>query len=638
MKSQNLFRPAIKAVAMMMVAASMVFMSSCKDDNEDPTFPAPTISVSTTTASGLAGAKVTTSVVVDSPAGGKTLNILVNGASNASLPAVTLDGSESQTVPVEFTIPENAATGTNYVLTFTSIDKKDQNSNVGIFTVTVSDVPSKPLVQVTADITTNTTWTKGNIYVLTKLIRVGTDVRPGGATSGVAPEITATATLTIEAGTVIYGQPGTPGGGLIIQRGSKIIAEGTASEPIVFTSSKAPGSRVAGDWAGLVICGKAFNNSRGSASTGTNGIEELEGAYGAFHGAGEASDNEDNSGVLKYVRVEFAGYPINPNQEINGITFGSVGAGTTIDNVQVSYSNDDSYEWFGGAVNAKHLIAYKGIDDDFDTDNGFSGKVQFGLGLRDASYADQSGSNGFESDNDSGGTSNTPITNATFSNMTIIGGKAAKNTTINLQFQNGAQIRRNSQQDIINSFFTAYPNGIYVDNQLPGTVANATNGDLVLKNNVLAGVDGWGANGFGSAATADEQTVLGLSAAGSNHANNPRGFMVNVGVGAFSGGAFTLTTPAQINSKNGLPWFLDSNAVVAKWTDATLGLNANIFDALSGAPTFVPATGSILLEGGSVSGYTGFDDVSYRGAFGATDWTTGWANWTPQLTDYSKAN
>lgn len=638
MKSQNLFRPAIQALAMMMVAVSMIFVSSCKDDSTtDPTFPAPTISVSTTTASGLAGAKVSTSVVVDSPAGGKTLSMLVNGTSNSALPAVTLDGTETQTVPVEFTIPAEAAVGTNYVITFTSTDKKDQNSNVGVFTVTVSNVPSKPLVQVTENITTNTTWTKDKIYVLNKLIRVGTDLRPGDGAPGAAPVVSATATLTIEAGTVIYGQTGTPGGGLIIQRGSKIIAEGTEAEPIVFTSSKAPGSRVAGDWAGLVICGKAFNNSKGSASTGTNGIEELEGAYGAFHGDGASSNNEDNSGVLKYVRVEFAGYPINPNQEINGITFGSVGSGTTIDNVQVSYSNDDSFEWFGGAVNAKHLIAYKGIDDDFDTDNGFSGLVQFGLGLRDANYADQSGSNGFESDNDSGGSGNTPITNATFSNMTIIGGKSAKNTTINLQFQNGAQIRRNSKQDIINSFFTAYPNGIYVDNQLPGAVANAEAGDLVLKNNVLAGVDGWGGNGFGSAANTDEQAAFEI-AAGANHANNPRGYFVNVGVGAFASGAFSLTTPSQVNSKNGLPWFRDSNEVLLKWSDATLGLNANIFDALSGAPTFVPATGSVLLGGGSTTGYTGLEAVEFRGAFGSEDWTSGWANWNPQSTDYSKAN
>ena len=91
----------------------------------------------------------------------------------------------------------------------------------------------------------------------------------------------------------------------------------------------------------------------------------------------------DNSGVLKYVRIEYAGIAYSPNNEINGMTFGGVGDGTTIDYVQVSYSNDDSYEWFGGTVHCRHLIAYRGIDDDFDTDFGFQGKFQFLLGIRD---------------------------------------------------------------------------------------------------------------------------------------------------------------------------------------------------------------------------------------------------------------
>lgn len=120
-------------------------------------------------------------------------------------------------------------------------------------------------------------------------------------------------------------------------------------------------------------------------------------------------DDSDNSGIIRYVRVEFAGYPFMKDKEINGITFGSVGSGTTIDHLQVSYSNDDSYEWFGGSVNCKYLVAYNGWDDEFDTDNGFSGKIQYGLSIRDPRIADTSQSNGFESDNCADGSLVSPI-------------------------------------------------------------------------------------------------------------------------------------------------------------------------------------------------------------------------------------
>ncbi len=619
------------------VLGSMLFLASCKKDNPEPAKPAPTLTVSSQATANTAGSQVSTSVTVDAPAGGKTLTILVNGAADTSVPNVTLDGTTSQTVNVQWTIPANAAVGTVYTITFQASDKKDQLSALSSFVVTVSAVPAKTIVDVPAgNLTGEVHWTNDKIYRLNGFVRLGTDTHTG---PGTAPTISATCTLTIDAGTVIYGKTGTPGGTLVVQRGSKIIAVGTASSPIVFTSEKAIGSRSAGDWGGVVLCGKSANNVTTSTSTGTVGIEELEGAYGGFHGGGASPDLADNSGKLQYVRIEFAGYPINPNQELNGLTFGSVGSGTTIDHVEVAFANDDSFEWFGGTVNAKNLIAYKGLDDDFDTDNGFSGHVQFGLGIRDASIADQSGSNGFESDNDANGSSNTPVTAAEFSNMTIVGGKATSGKTINLQFQNGAQLRRNGQQKIINSLITAYPNGIYIDNALgtPGTIANATSGSLVLKKNILAGVEGWGGNGFGSAATASEQTVLGLGAAGSNHPNNPRGMVVAGGVGAFTNGAFAYTTgELQVSSQVPVVWFASMNDVKAKWSDT--GLSATVFDADEAAPTLIPAASSLLTSGADFTGFSDpfFTVVTYRGAFGATDWTTGgWVTWNPQIVDYT---
>jgi hypothetical protein len=621
-------------------ASLMILAVACSEDPATPALkPAPTLSLSEASASDLAGSTVTTSVTIDAPEGGKTLSILLNGVADSSLPSVTLNGSTSQTVDVSFDIPADATDGTIFNITFSATDSKDQVSDSELFRVTVSSIPAKEIVDVSGTITADTHWTADKIYRLNGFVRVGEDLKPSAGV--VEPVIGATATLTIDAGTVIYGKTGTPGGALIIQRGSKLIALGTADAPIVFTSEKDPGTRRGGDWSGVVICGKAPNNLKASASTGVDGIEELEGAYGGYHGGGANSVADDNSGSLSYVRIEFAGYPINPNQEVNGLTLASVGSGTSVDHIQVTYANDDSYEWFGGTVNASHLIAYKGIDDDFDTDNGYSGQVQFGLGVRDALIADQSGSNGFESDNDAQGSANTPFTNATFSNMTIIGGKATSGTTINIQFQNGAQIRRNSKQDLINSFITAYPNGIFIDNALgtPGTVGNVQNGDLVLANNILAGVSGWGGNGFGSAANSGEIAALALGAAGSNHPNAPKGRVVAAGVGAFSNGTFTYTTEATITTdatRSAAEWFATGNILKAGWNDASLGINSSIFEPLNGTPTLLPAAGSILLSGADFTGYTGFEAVSYKGAFGNSDWTQGWVNWNPQITDYSR--
>lgn len=630
-RTQSLLNMAVSTLA----AIAILFLASCTEDKTLK--PAPTLSLGSEAASNLKGTKVSTVATIDAPEGGQTLEILVNGISDTSLPNIALDGSTAQVLPIEYTIPATAAIGAVINITFKAVDKANQFSAIKSFAVTVADIPTKQIVEITGSITTDTRWTADKIYRLNGLVRVGTDAKPGAGGPGVAPVISATATLTIDPGTVIYGASGTPSGTLIIHRGSKIMAVGTALAPIVFTSSKAPGTRKAGDWSGVVICGKAKNNLKASASTGLDGVEELEGAYGAFFGGGAAADDADNSGKMQYVRIEFAGFPVNPNQEVNGLTLGSVGSGTTISHIQVSYANDDSFEWFGGTVNCTNIIAYKGIDDDFDTDNGYSGKVQFGLGIRDPLIADQSGSNGFESDNDAAGSGNLPFTSAVFSNMTIIGAKQTNSTTVNIQFQNAAQIRRNSKQSIINSFLTGYPNGIYIDNALgsPGTIAHATSGALVLKNNVLAGVEAWGGNGFGTAATADEITALALSAAGSNHPNAPRGRAIAGGIGAFNNGAFAMGTETQISATNPILWFASINTAKSKWSDASIGLSGSIFDPINATPTLLP-TGASLLTGADFTGFTGFTTVAYKGAFGTTDWTTGWVNWNPQLKDYSK--
>ncbi len=322
--------------------------------------------------------------------------------------------------------------------------------------------------------------------------------------------VTNGAILTIEPGTKIVGETGR-NGGLIICRGAKIIADGTADKPIVFTSEASTPQR--GDWAGLVILGQAPNNS---SYNGVDGIGEIEGGVNnsdglGLYGLGMSSNIADNSGILRYVRIEYAGYAFLPDKEINGLTFGGVGNQTVVDYVQVSYANDDSYEWFGGTVNCKHLISFRTLDDDFDTDNGFSGKVQFGISLRDSSIADISKSEAFECDNDANGSdrktfltaigasANNPVaivpvkTSAVFSNMTLVGPKATATTVGNSLFLAGAQLRRNCEQSIFNSVFIGWNggsvNGLLIDASkgTPTDLNLAPAGGLNFANNIIAG-------------------------------------------------------------------------------------------------------------------------------------------------------
>ena len=317
---------------------------------------------------------------------------------------------------------------------------------------------SYPATTVTVDageITSSTTWTKDNVYLLNGWVYVVDGV-----------------TLTIGPGTVIRGDKANKGA-LIVERGGKLIANGTPDEPIIFTSNQAAGSRSYGDWGGVILCGKATVNK----------IEpQIEGGPRSHYGG---TDDSDNSGSLKYVRIEFPGIAFQPDKEINGLTFGGVGSGTIINYVQVSYSGDDSYEWFGGAVTCKHMIAFRGWDDDFDTDYGFHGMVQFGVALRDPAIADPgSGSNGFESDNDGTGTADTPITSAVFSNISMFGPLVTPTTTVNPNFLRAMHLRRNTKLQIYNTIFGGYVTGLYIEGP---SVDNAQNGELKVRNVVLAG-------------------------------------------------------------------------------------------------------------------------------------------------------
>ena len=327
-----------------------------------------------------------------------------------------------------------------------------------------------PTVTVSGVITANTTWTKNNVYLLQGVVYVDNLV-----------------TLTIEAGTVIRGDANTVISSLIVQRGATIIANGTPCNPIVFTSSKAIGARVRGDWGGLTILGKGLTNQGTEVNIEGIGAGEPRARYGG-------TNNADNSGSLKYIRIEYAGFAIAANNELNSLTFGGVGSGTTVDYIQTSFGNDDAFEWFGGAVNCKHLVAYRTLDDDFDTDFGYSGLVQFGLGIKDPTVSDDpavSTSEGFESDNN--GTAPftpTPKTSASFYNITQIGAFRCTNNTPSvtqptaLGFRRGARLRRNTQLKIFNSILMNNWRGLVMDADV---IANsATLGGAAFQNNIIA--------------------------------------------------------------------------------------------------------------------------------------------------------
>lgn len=432
------------------------------------------------------------------------------------------------------------------------------------------------------NITANETWTSNNIYLLSGWVYVKAGV-----------------TLTIQPGTVIKGDFVTKGA-LIIERDAKLIADGTVEQPIVFTSQKSVGQRSYGDWGGVILCGRGGVNSLANVSLGTtNGEAVIEGGVGSFYGGGVTPNDDDSSGVLRYVRIEFPGVAFQPNSEINGLTCGGVGRKTVIEHVQVSYSGDDSFEFFGGAVNCKWLIALRGWDDDFDTDFGYRGKIQFAVSMRDPNIADASGSNGFESDNDATGTTNTPFTAPIFSNVSIYGAYCF-NSTINSNYKRALHLRRNTRTSAFNSVFAGYPTGLLIESST--TQANATAGDLRFKNNAIVQMN---------------DSLAATTAANPNNVN----------------GAFNIGNPSTSTG-----WFYTNG-----FNNQTIGSASSLMvtNLSLSTPELTLMAGSPLLTGAAFTdSYLNdpfFTPTTYVGAFGTSDWTDCWASWDPQNEAYIAA-
>ncbi|MBA3547858.1 MAG: serine/threonine protein kinase [Nannocystis sp.] len=222
------------------------------------------------------------------------------------------------------------------------------------------------------------------------------------------------ATLTIDAGTTIVGDRDSLGV-LVVQPGARIVAEGTPDRPIVFTSAAPPHERRAGDWGGLLLLGRAPTNLRDAGGRPMRGKVEGIASGGEYGG----DDPDDSSGVLRHVRVEYSGTLLGPNNEINGVTLAGVGRGTEFDHVQVRHTGDDCFEFFGGTVDAHHLLCQDPGDDGFDWDLGYSGRLQFLLMRGGGSTEDSA--HGLEGDNDPGGSDHVPVSAPQIYNATLCG-------------------------------------------------------------------------------------------------------------------------------------------------------------------------------------------------------------------------
>jgi len=358
-------------------------------------------------------------------------------------------------------------------------------------------------VTITDDITSDVTWTSDNVYLLDGLIFVDS-----------------TATLTIEAGTVIKGllqsniTTGDGASALIIRRGGDLIADGTAENPIIFTSEldnlSIPDDLEETDrglWGGLILLGEATTNQ----PTTQNQIEgippELDARYGG-------NNDNDNSGTLRYISIRHGGFSISgqPGDEINGLTLGAVGSQTTIEHIEVFANFDDGYEWFGGTVNTKYLVAAFCGDDAFDYDQGFRGKHQFWFSIQGQDEAGRGGEHDGGDDDETG----TPYSIPLITNATYIGSGAATQGVAGEGNDRGLYFRDNAGGKYWSSVFTEFV-GVGVDiEDIDGDDSRKQleDGNLLLQNNYwwefggadnlleLASGDQWAADSLAANANA----------------------------------------------------------------------------------------------------------------------------------------
>ncbi len=405
--------------------------------------------------------------------------------------------------------------------------------------------------------------------------------------------------LTVKPGTVIKGQKSTQGA-LIINRDARLIAEGTASNPIVFTSDAPIGFRNRGDWGGVIILGRGKQNKTLSSPQNVTieGISATAGSENGVYGAGSGTENDaNNAASLKFVRIEFAGIPLSDDNELNSLTLGGVGSGSTFENIMVSYANDDAIECFGGSANFKYVVVLSTNDDDLDTDQGYTGSMQYGLVIRDKNVADISGSRVWESSSNTSGTD--PDSKPLFSNFTVFGPLMYSNNTASGQisgnYRAAVEINSFSNVEIHNSVILGFGDQINVSS--PGTSA-------IVKNSLF---------GYDSGSDFSLGVASGLSAATLSD-------LYGASLASYSLSA-NGTTAAGTPTNNSA---LKNNAIV--------GMEAPV-PVLSGSSSYATGAPSVT----SVSSF--FTNEAYYGAFGASanagwNWTSGWLEWDAANKNY----
>jgi hypothetical protein len=557
--------------------AALIALTSCSDDPVTPALAPPTdVQVVASSASTVeitfdAAARAAEYIIERAPAA---------GAFVALDTITTTDFDDAGLTP-----------NTDYRYRIASKLGTEVSGYTAIASVTTLQTGTVGTITLAGNITTSQTLDRDYLYVLRGFVKVQNG-----------------ATLTIEDGTRIVGDQTVPGSALFIMRGARIEALGTAANPVVFTSQRAASSRKPGDWGGLIIVGNATINRSGTPIVeGSAAAIENGGPPGISYG--EGTTDTDNSGTLRYVRVEFGGYAVLDGVELNSFTFAAVGSGTTVEYLQSMAGLDDSFEWFGGTVNSRYLVSYESGDDHFDAAEGFRGKNQFLIAMQSVQIPPQPGTGtlasdpqGFEIDGCSASTAGCnapaagtsaqsahPFTMPVFANFTVVGtGDAASSGSSG---GNGMVVRVGTGGTFINGIVARWPrSGISLRDS---TTFNRESADSLVLGGVL-----FAQNGVGVGGNFDTPTLPFTDA--DVEARVGSGIESNAGTAA---SLFTLLPHVGVEpSVASLDWTPPAGSA-----GATGGLNAFTGVIAARAGTFIVPT-------------------AYRGAAapGGTKWWSGW--------------